>query len=112
MEFFQERIFKDVILIKNFSEFAFLQVSEITSKLKLLHIDGGHEARNVVLDFLLYSSLVVPGGYIVFDDYSDWRFSPDVRPTVDMLIKNGFTRHFKMIGQTKEYPNSYVLMRL
>ena len=110
--FFQERIFKEVVLIKNFSEFAFVQVSEITSKLKLLHIDGGHEARNVVLDFLLYSSLVVPGGYIVFDDYADWQFSPDVRPTVDMLIKNGFTRHFKLIGQTKEYPNSYVLKRI
>ena len=110
--FFRERIFKEAILIKDYAEFGFQQVSEMTSQLKLLHIDGGHEPRNVVLDFLLYSRLIVSGGYIVFDDYGDSQYSPQVRPTVDMLIRNGFTHQFELIGQIKEYPNSYVLKRI
>ena len=109
--FFRDRIFKEAILIKDYAEFAFQHVFEMTRKLKLLHIDGGHEPRNVVLDFLLYSGLLVPGGYIVFDDYGDFQYSPQVRPTVDMLIKNGFTNQFELIGQIREYPNSFVLKR-
>lgn len=38
----------------------------------LLHIDAGHEYREVREDFELWSPLVVRGGYIVFDDVPSW----------------------------------------
>ncbi|MDE1193805.1 MAG: class I SAM-dependent methyltransferase [Pseudomonas sp.] len=52
----------------------------LSPKVALLHIDGGHAGRNVLLDFLLYSPSVVPGGFIVFDDYGDYLHSPEVGP--------------------------------
>ena len=38
----------------------------------LLHIDAGHEYWNVREDFELWAPLVLPGGYIVFDDVPSW----------------------------------------
>jgi hypothetical protein len=54
----------------------------------------------------------VPGGYIVFDDYDDHQFSPEVLPAVDMLIYYGFTSGFEVIGQVEGFQNSFVLKKL
>jgi hypothetical protein len=40
--------------------------------------------------------MVVPGGYIVFDDYNDSEYSPEVKPTVDEIVKN--TSEYEVIG--------------
>ena len=52
----------------------------------VLFIDGDHSSNGVKNDFELYSPMVKNGGYIVFDDYNDYEFSPEVRPMVDHII--------------------------
>ena len=111
LEYFRNRIFSNSVIVQDFSEIAIKEVLGITRNVKLLHIDGGHQSRNVVLDFLLYSPLVVSGGYVVLDDYDDYQFSPEVRPAVDMLIDFGFAAPFALIGQVKEFPNSYLMKK-
>ena len=70
------------------------QITETVDKLKnfinyidILFIDGDHKYNGVVNDFNLYSSLVKSGGYIVFDDYNDHIYSPEVRIAVDDLMR-------------------------
>jgi len=111
INFFVEAIASKTILIQNYSELALPQLLNVTTKLKLLHIDGGHLEKNVIWDFMLYSSLIVSGGYVIFDDYSDNQFSPEVKPAVDLLRMNGFFKDFHVIGVIEEYPNSYVLQK-
>lgn len=69
------------------------QIIETVDRLKnfvdsvdILFIDGDHKYNGVVNDFILYSDLVKSGGYIVFDDYNDYIYSPEVKPAVDDLI--------------------------
>ena len=70
-------------------------------KIDLLFIDGSHTYEGVTLDFELYSQFLNPGGYIVFDDYNDADFSPEVKPAVDDIVKNiGYEYH--IIGS---FPN-------
>jgi hypothetical protein len=83
----------------------------MSTQLKLLHIDGGHLEKNVIWDFLLYSPLLKTGGFLVFDDYNDSKFSPQVGPTVDLLKKHGYFKDFQIIGTTRDFPNSYVLQK-
>ena len=111
INFFLESLSSKTILIQNYSELALPQLLKVSAKLKLLHIDGGHLERNVIWDFMLYSPLIVSGGYVIFDDYSDGQFSPEVGRTVDLLCKNRFFRDFHIIGMIEDYPNSYVLQK-
>ena len=99
------------ILIQNYSELALTQLLNVSTKLKLLHIDGGHLEKNIIWDFVLYSPLITSGGYLIFDDYSDSHFSPEVKPTVDLLEKNGYFGGFNIIGIIEEYPNSFLLQK-
>lgn len=64
------------------------RLKEITNEIDILFIDGDHTKEGVMNDFLLYHEMVIPGGYIVFDDYNDDEFSPEVKPTVNMIVKN------------------------
>jgi hypothetical protein len=111
INYFKKSLKSNFYLIQNFSELALPAVLKATSGLKLLHIDGGHLEKNVIWDFLLYSPLVRSGGYLVFDDYNDCKFSPEVGPTVDLLQKHGYFRNFQIIGIIEEFPNSYVLQK-
>jgi predicted O-methyltransferase YrrM len=54
----------------------------------VLFIDGDHTLNGVKLDFNIYSPMVKSGGYIVFDDYNDMEFSPEVKVAVDELLSN------------------------
>jgi predicted O-methyltransferase YrrM len=53
----------------------------------LLFIDGDHRRSSVLSDFYNYYHYVNEGGYIVFDDYNDSKYSPDVMGAVDDLMK-------------------------
>lgn len=108
---FKENFFADAIFFDLYSEAAFVNVSSLGYKCKLLHIDGGHKKENVALDFLLYSRLVSSGGLIVFDDYGDKLHSPEVGPTIDMLADNGYFSDFDILGMVNQYHNSFVLQR-
>jgi cephalosporin hydroxylase len=109
--FYIEAMASKTILIQNYSELALTQLLNVSTKLKLLHIDGGHLEKNIIWDFVLYSPLITSGGYLIFDDYSDSHFSPEVKPTVDLLEKNGYFGGFNIIGIIEEYPNSFLLQK-
>lgn len=108
---FQSAIFPETQVIEGFSEHVAADVAALTTRLKLLHIDGGHDRRHVWADFLIYGQLVVPGGYVVFDDYADEAHSPEVRPAVDDLRRLGFFAEYDVIGPVRDYENSYVIRR-
>jgi predicted O-methyltransferase YrrM len=58
--------------------------------LDILFIDGDHSYAGVINDFNNYSKYVKEGGYIVFDDYNDIQYSPEVKKAVDSLEFNGY----------------------
>lgn len=108
---YKETIYPDVQIIQAYSEVAVEKFSEISNELSLLHIDGGHEARHVILDFLLYEKFVVPGGYVLFDDYRDFEYSPEVGPSVDLLRVGGLFRNYKILGNIPGFDSSYLLQK-
>lgn len=73
------------------------RVLKEVSGIDVLFIDGDHFYQGVINDFLLYKDLVNVGGYIVFDDYNDWEFSPEVRIAVDNIISI-YGSDYKVIG--------------
>lgn len=54
----------------------------------LLFIDGDHSGATVLRDFEAYAPRVRPGGFILFDDYIDPLYSPEVRPAVDAIVED------------------------
>jgi predicted O-methyltransferase YrrM len=66
-------------------------------ELDILFIDGDHSYNGVKSDFELYSKLVKDGGYIIFDDYNDHVYSPEVKKYVDELVKN-INDEYEIIG--------------
>ncbi|MFD2642784.1 class I SAM-dependent methyltransferase [Pseudomonas japonica] len=109
---YQEQLLPNAVIIRGFSELMAERFYSLAPKVALLHIDGGHFSRNVLLDFLLYSPSVVPGGFIVFDDYRDFLHSPEVGPAVDLLRAAGFFKGFNILGGVHGFESSYVLQRL
>jgi predicted O-methyltransferase YrrM len=67
------------------------------SEIDILFIDGDHSYSGTTQDFNNYKDLVVSGGYIVFDDYHDYQYSPEVKPAVDDII-NSLNGEFEIIG--------------
>jgi predicted O-methyltransferase YrrM len=72
------------------------KLKSIAEKIDILFIDGGHLFNDVLNDFRAYESLVKEDGYIVFDDYNDAIYSPEVKPAVDQLVKN--LKNYEIIG--------------
>lgn len=67
----------------------------------ILFIDGDHTRKAVLSDFYNYSELVKEGGYIVFDDYLDFEFSPEVKGAVDEIVEKIKGDNYKIIGPIK-----------
>jgi predicted O-methyltransferase YrrM len=63
-------------------------LKQITKKIDILFIDGDHSYQGIINDFLLYQELVIPNGWIVFDDYNDDVHSPEVKPAVNYILNN------------------------
>lgn len=74
------------------------KVKNESKEFDFLFIDGDHSTNGVLLDFQNYSPLVKKGGYICFDDYLDWEFSPQVRGAVDSIVKSLDENKYKVIG--------------
>lgn len=70
----------------------------------LLFIDGEHTSAGVEQDWKWYSELVVPNGWIVFDDYNDRKHSPEVGPAIDAIVKNLDPRRYHVYGTV---PNTH-----
>jgi predicted O-methyltransferase YrrM len=89
----------------------------------LLFIDGGHKYNEVILDYLLYSSLVNKGGYIIFDDMIS-PTCPDVPKAINFMKVTNVFRDFIVLGNGKneagadfkgeifEYSNEYILQKM
>ncbi len=60
----------------------------------LLFIDGDHEFAGVESDFLMYSGLVRPGGFIVFDDANSQY--PGILKCIEKHVEN--SAEFKIVG--------------
>jgi hypothetical protein len=65
--------------------------TSITGSISILHIDGNHDEDAVAEDFSLWSPHVVPGGWIIFDDYQ-WPHGNGPRLIADKMITNYGTR--------------------
>lgn len=112
LNYFYSNIFPSCRLIINYSHMAVPELLAMTKKIKLLHIDGGHLRMHVWLDFIIYSQFVTTGGFIVFDDYNDFKHSPEVKPAVDEMNQLGLFSNYEVIGKLGEYSNSFVLKKL
>ena len=108
---FQKKIFPDITVVQGYSEYAAEQALAISHSFKLFHIDGGHLTKNVWIDFLAYGQFVLPAGYLVFDDYADKEFSPEVGPAIDRMREIGLFEGWDIIGQVEPFTNSFVLRR-
>lgn len=73
------------------------RLSKEINGIDVLFIDGDHSYQGVINDFSLYKDLVNVGGYIVFDDYNDWQYSPEVKLAVDDIIKDN-KNYYNIIG--------------
>jgi cephalosporin hydroxylase len=111
VDYFRQALFPRCLLIKSYSQNAIESVLQASQRFKLLHIDGGHASENVWADFLLYERFVVPGGYIVFDDYGDFAYSPEVGPAVDRIRNMGLFANYEILGQLPEYEGSYIVRK-
>lgn len=55
-------------------------------EISILHVDGNHDYDNASFDVNEWGSLVVPGGWIVIDDY-DWPFGKAPRLVADAFVE-------------------------
>lgn len=74
------------------------QVKKEIKNIDILFIDGSHSYEDVIKDFINYSGLVTPNGYIVFDDYLDSEYSPDVYTAVNDIVKKINISDYEIIG--------------
>ena len=111
LAYFHQAIFPESTLLIGYSQLAIEKALQLSKQFKLLHIDGGHASENVWMDFLMYERFVIPGGYIVFDDYIDSEYSPEVGPTIDRMRDMGIFKNYHNIGSVPNYENSYLLLK-
>ncbi|MFT0531234.1 class I SAM-dependent methyltransferase [Castellaniella hirudinis] len=109
---YKRLLFPNVMVLRGFSELCAADFYALNPTVALLHIDGGHEGRNVLLDFLLYAPSVVPGGFVVFDDYADAAYSPEVGPAVDLLRAGGYFSQYNVLGSVRGFENSYLIQKV
>ena len=74
------------------------KVKSINPQVDVLFIDGNHFRNAVISDFNNYKSLIKSGGYIIFDDYMDYKHSPEVKPAVDFIVNNLPPNEYEIIG--------------
>lgn len=72
----------------------------------LIFIDGDHSYNGVMNDFNNYIGLLKKGGYMVFDDYLDSKYSPGVKPAVDDIVIQLSNTEFEIIGTPLNYQNA------
>lgn len=59
--------------------------------ISVLHIDGNHLEPEVARDCALWTPHVVPGGWIIFDDY-EWAFGDGPRQVADAFVEANAAR--------------------
>ena len=88
------------------------QVKNECDEFDFLFIDGNHSTLGVLLDFQNYSPLVKKGGYICFDDYLDYEFSPEVKGSVDSIVEKLDKSEYNIIGSLSyEHLNEFTQLK-
>jgi hypothetical protein len=59
--------------------------TELAGSIAVLHLDGNHDEACVAEDFTLWSQKLVPGGWIIFDDYH-WPHGDGPRRVADRAL--------------------------
>ncbi len=79
-----------------------------TIGIDMLFIDGDHSYRGVKNDFYNFEKYVNKGGFIIFDDYLDKKYSPQVRLAVDDIVKEIREKQlpYELIGSLPNYKNA------
>jgi hypothetical protein len=67
-------------------------VTQYSGDIAILHIDGNHARRAVADDIHSWMHLVIPGGWIIFDDYR-WSFGDGPQTVADEFCRN-FERYW------------------
>lgn len=83
------------------------KLKKIVNNVDLFYIDGDHSYQGCINDFLNYNELVVSGGYIVFDDYHDVNYSPQVKHAVDFIVSDLLFGCYEVIGSFRNSLNTY-----
>lgn len=91
---------RDVKIFKSTSQQSPLidQLKHHNTSIDILYIDGDHSYYSVKDDFNMYVDFVNPNGLIVFDDYYDYKFSPEVKYAVDDIVKILDPSKYNIIG--------------
>lgn len=78
----------------------------------ILFIDGDHSSAMVQSDFALFHCFLNPGGFLIFDDYQDYQYSPEVKPAVDLIVRQiaQFQMPYEIIGSVTQEAYSVVPM--
>jgi predicted O-methyltransferase YrrM len=79
----------------------------LVNQVDLFYIDGDHSFNGCLNDFLNYCDLVSPGGYIVFDDYHDVEYSPQVKHAVDFIVSEFLYSQFEVVGYFRNSLRAY-----
>jgi cephalosporin hydroxylase len=74
------------------------KLRSLINEADILFIDGNHTYNYVISDFNNYKDFVKKGGYIIFDDYMDFEYSPEVHPAVNDIVKNLSPNEYEIIG--------------
>lgn len=77
------------------------KIYSMINNVDILFIDGDHTYDAVIKDFENYKDLVLPNGYIVFDDYLDPIYSPDVFTAVNDIVNKLDKNEYNIIGSLK-----------
>jgi predicted O-methyltransferase YrrM len=65
----------------------------------IIFIDGDHSYSGVLNDFNNFKGCLKKGGFLIFDDYYDFKYSPEVKKAVDDLcLLQSVKREFNIIG--------------
>jgi predicted O-methyltransferase YrrM len=74
------------------------ELKSIITSFDILFIDGDHTREGVINDFKIYSKYLNNGGYIIFDDYNDNQYSPQVNGAVNYIVDNLLDDSYVVIG--------------
>lgn len=83
----------------------FNNLTNFINEIDILFIDGDHTYNGVIKDYEIYSKLVKNGGYIIFDDYNDLKYSPEVKLAVNFITTN-LQNEYEIIGTIKNTLNA------
>jgi hypothetical protein len=76
-------------------------------EIDILFIDGDHSREAVFWDWENYEPFIKQGGFIVFDDYLDFNWCPQVHGAVNDIVNKLDTTKYEIIGSIPNFKKAY-----